>query len=116
MDEVRTVLTDIAKCEDDDRDKIYYSELRDRVAPDLLEMLAFNRVYSPILCAINLEELSEGRPLLSAVVINKTLERPGSGFFKQAQLLGVYDGSDDEAFWRREVERVRKYWRAHIRD
>jgi hypothetical protein len=92
------------------QDTIYYSELRDHIAPNL-SMLAFNRVYSPIFDSINRTELAHNRPLLSSVVVNKALDLPGKGFFKQARVLGVHAGDNDHEFWCNEIKRVYDYWR-----
>lgn len=62
---------------------------------------------------ISTAEHEAGRPMLSALVILKGTRIPGSGFFDLAQNLGLYDGGDKHAFWRREAERVRAYWREH---
>lgn len=64
-----------------------------------------------ILKQISTEEHAAGRPLLSAVVVMKGKKLPGAGFFGLAQRVGLYDGADPQAFWRREVQRVWDYWR-----
>ncbi len=94
------------------RDLIYYSDLRDLIASDL-DMLAFNRIYTPIFDSINCIELAHGRPLLSAVVVNKRHDIPGNGFFKQARLLGVHDERNDREFWVTEIRRVYAHWERH---
>jgi len=63
-----------------------------------------------ILGAISAREHEESRPLLSAVVVLSGIGYPGKGFFTLAQKLGVYDGSDDLAFFVRELRRVHEYW------
>jgi len=66
----------------------------------------------PILDRINRTENSEGRPLLSAVVISKSRNMPGDGFFKLAKELGVQsDDEDNINFWLKEIRRVHDYWR-----
>ncbi len=59
---------------------------------------------------INWVEHAEGRPLLTAVVVNKDRRRPGEGFFKMAKEMGRFDGNDWDAFWRRELQAVWDYW------
>jgi hypothetical protein len=65
-----------------------------------------------ILKEISTAEHAAGRPLLSAVVVMKGKKLPGAGFFGLAQRVGLYDGTDPQDFWRREVQRVWDYWRA----
>ncbi|MSQ07617.1 MAG: hypothetical protein EXR54_10030 [Dehalococcoidia bacterium] len=64
-----------------------------------------------LLKEISTAEHAAGRPLLSAVVVMKGKKLPGAGFFGLAQRVGLYDGADPRAFWRREVQRVWDYWR-----
>ena len=104
-DEVRIELEARARAQE----TVYYSELRDDFDPDL-SMLAFYREYVPILDYINRAEHAQGRPLLSAVVVNKALDIPGAGFFTQARALALYAGSDDEEFWQAEIKRVYDFW------
>jgi hypothetical protein len=54
-------------------------------------------------------EHEQGRPLLSAVAISHDGNRPGDGFFTLARELGLHRGSDDDAFWTAELERVHRY-------
>lgn len=63
-----------------------------------------------ILGAISTREHEDGRPLLSAVVVLSNIGYPGKGFFTLAQELGIYDGSDDLAFFVQELARVHEYW------
>ena len=48
-----------------------------------------------LLGEISRYEHMQGRPMLSAVVVHKDNNKPGSGFFELAHELGVYDGMDD---------------------
>ena len=63
-----------------------------------------------ILDAISRREHRNGRPLLSAVVVNKDTVMPGAGFFKLAKELGRYNASDDLECWSKELQRVHDYW------
>jgi hypothetical protein len=63
-----------------------------------------------ILGEISKYEHSQGRPMLSAVVIHRDNNMPGKGFFKLARELGVYAGSDDLKFYLDELKRVHQYW------
>ena len=63
-----------------------------------------------ILGDISTAEHQAGRSLLSAVVIRKEENSPGSGFFVLAKDLGLHDGGDDFRFWVQELQRVHDYW------
>jgi hypothetical protein len=56
--------------------------------------------------AVNLHMHHEGQPLLSAVVLTKENGKPWWGFFDRARSLGRYEGSDQAAFFQRELHRV----------
>lgn len=59
-------------------------------------------------------EHSQGRPLLSAVVVHKegdSYGSPGKGFFKMARRLNrLPPTGDEDAFWAEEVNNVFKEW------
>lgn len=59
-----------------------------------------------MLAAISTAEAQQGRPMLSALVVGKGRQTPGAGFFKLARKLGRHSGSDDSAFYSRELQRV----------
>lgn len=63
---------------------------------------------------ISTVEHRQGRPLLSAVVVSSTSQRPGGGFFKMAKQNGV-QGPDEvnKTFFAAELNRVRDYWAGH---
>ena len=63
-----------------------------------------------LLDIINEDEVIQGRPMLSALVIYKDEGRPGSGFFKCARGLGKLVGNDEDGFWANEVKAVHKWW------
>lgn len=60
-------------------------------------------------------ENSQGRPLLSVLVVKEVVEVPGGGFFKMASRLKKYDGDESKdarlAFFEKEKELTYKYWR-----
>ena len=66
-----------------------------------------------ILDAINREEVAEGGPLLSAVVVHRENRMPGKGFFKLGRALGRFDGHDEDAYYIAELRKVYDYWRTH---
>ena len=92
-------------------DVVYYSEIAPLIGLDLKSTKDRNRIIA-ILDGINKSEHSEGRPLLSAVVISKSRKMPGAGFFKLAIKLGLYSGGEDDfKFWLKELlRRVHDYW------
>lgn len=59
---------------------------------------------------INGLEDGAGRPLLSAVVVQKGTHRPGSGFFEVARQLGKTMDDEDE-YYVTELQAVFDYWR-----
>ncbi len=69
---------------------------------------------SRILDEISTFEHSQGRPLLSAIVVHKERENfgiPGKGFFTMARRLKrLHPGEDEKNFWRGEVSRVHREW------
>lgn len=66
-----------------------------------------------VLDMIDRVEHAEGRPMMSATVVNPETGMPDSEFFDRAQELGLFAGGDDAAkreFWEAENKRVREYW------
>ncbi len=69
-----------------------------------------------ILGEISTHEHSEGRPLLSAIVVLAGIGYPGDGFYILARELGVHHGRkefEDLEFFAQEVRRVYDYWKIH---
>ena len=65
--------------------------------------------------AISRAEVSEGRPMLSAVVVNAKTGLPGPGFFKLAAELGRMANVDSDIwFWKRERDAVYEAWKRPI--
>jgi hypothetical protein len=46
-------------------------------------------------------------------VVVQAENKPGEGFFKLARELGLFLGSDELAFWVKELNRVWDYWSSH---
>lgn len=65
---------------------------------------------SRLLDEVSESEYSEGRPLLSAVVIHARDNIPGNGFFVMAQRVGRFAGDDRLRFWLAEIEAVYQQW------
>jgi hypothetical protein len=94
---------------------IFYSDL----AP--LTDLAVDSEYFGALIGQRLDEINRyeherGRPLLSAVVITKEHNIPGTGFFTCAQELGVFPRGDKDEFWLSELTRVHACWKQRESD
>jgi hypothetical protein len=91
---------------------VFYSEL----AP-LTTYEANSKYFGPLigreLDEINRIEHEQGRPLLSAVVISKEHNLPGTGFFECAKELGHFPGRDQVTFWIHELRRVHSYWNSY---
>ncbi len=63
-----------------------------------------------ILGEISKQEHDADRPMLSAVMTHIGDERPGLGFYKLAQELGLVGTMDSETFFIHELKRVLRYW------
>ena len=67
-----------------------------------------------ILGAISEDEVSAGRPMLSALAVNVNGD-PGPGFFGLARKLGRLDqNGDTSAFWKVERNDVYEVWRRRL--
>ena len=101
---VRTKLIEVARR----RELVTYGEVGEWIGmnPRLVGL--------EVLDPINEVEHAAGRPLLSALVVLKTLCVPGLGFWAIAEKLGRYDGQvqavDRALFWAEERQRVYSYW------
>lgn len=69
-----------------------------------------------ILGEISTFENTQGRPMLSALVVLAEYQYPGDGFFKLARELGLYHGHKDlenMEFFVQEAKKVYAYWKNH---
>ena len=68
-----------------------------------------------ILDEVNIDEVSQGHPMISALVIyqDKEKKRPGPGFFTCARGLGRLTDNDEDGFWAKEVSAVHNWWASH---
>ena len=98
-------ITEVAK----NREITYYSDIAPLVGLDMSFPSDRNHI-ARILDEISRTESTSGRPLLSAVVVQKGENIPGNRFFTLAKELRLYSGTDDDAFWSGEVRRVHEYW------
>jgi hypothetical protein len=95
------------------REHVYYSDLaqatgREMKGPHWAVHLG------KILGRISSDETEAGRPMLSAIVVSRETKLPGEGFFKLGvELHRVDENEDEEAFARRQMERVYDYFANH---
>jgi hypothetical protein len=60
---------------------------------------------------ISEDEVTDGRPMLSAIVVN-TMGTPGPGFYALARQLGrLADDADEKKFWQDERQSVHDTWK-----
>lgn len=90
LSRVRAVLIEAAQ----QRLVVSYGQLGARVGLDLDDPPARNAL-SELLGRISQQEVAEGRPMLSSLVVQAESQAPGSGFISLAQLLGVAKPGDD---------------------
>jgi hypothetical protein len=67
-----------------------------------------------LLGEISAEEVSQGRPMLSALAKSKNLPRPGEGFFVLANQMGIFKGEgkeEEKQFWDETCESVYNTWK-----
>lgn len=87
----------------------HYFDIATLAGLDMDSQTDRNRI-GEILDSISRAEHAAGRPLLSAVVVQKGEEIPSRGFFNLASRLGLRDASTDVHYWRRELQRVWDHW------
>ena len=63
-----------------------------------------------MLCTISKDEVTQRRPMLSVLVVQKSNHLPSGSFFDLAQKLGRQGSEDDETFSFRERRLVYKRW------
>ncbi|WP_179369090.1 hypothetical protein [Candidatus Nitrosotenuis sp. DW1] len=96
---------------------IFYSDLAAGLGMTF-ETEADRNVLRDDLADISIFEHSQGRPMLSAVVVHKPTSSeprmPGKGFFRLAREQGIWDGKGTkEKFFFEEIKKVYEYWSAH---
>ena len=89
-----------------------YTEAGNWVGLDMAWEVARIQI-AQLLDSINEDEIDQGRPMLSSLVIYKDEGRPGSGFFKCARGLGKLVGNNEDSFWAKEVKAVHEWWSTH---
>jgi hypothetical protein len=90
---------------------ISYSELGASIQLSLTDATGVNAL-SEILEAIADNEISNGRPLLVAIIINENTNMPGAGLFNYAKRKGLMKPKDKDtlSFFVGEAKKVHDYW------
>ena len=88
---------------------IYYSDIAPQLGLDM-DREADRAKIGRILGKLSEEEVEQGRPMLSAIVVHKGDETPGDGFYKLARDLGRFQTGHRHIFWAEEVKRLFEYW------
>ena len=92
------------------REFVHYGELAKMLGIDM-DNPHFGAQVGKVLGEISEDEVANGRPMLSAIVVSKDDMLPGRGFFKLGQELHQVDPGEDEiAFAIRQIRRVHEYW------
>ena len=92
------------------REFVHYGELARMLGIDM-DNPHFGAQVGRVLGEISEDEVANGRPMLSAIVVSKDDMLPGTGFFKLGQeLQQVEPGQDEIAFAVGEIRRVHEYW------
>jgi hypothetical protein len=67
-----------------------------------------------LLGEISMEEVANGRPMLSAAAVGVS-GNPGAGFFNLARELGKLGDDNEEGFWEAELKAVYETWKVELR-
>lgn len=99
------------------KDLAAYSDVAPLVGLSMENEAGRNKI-AKLLGEIAIHEHSEGRPMLTALVVHKGNDNnPGEGFFAIAKELGYFDGSRDKItrviFWSNQVTQVHNLWGNH---
>lgn len=108
-EEARNIL--IVKSRDTVDPLITYTELADSIKS--MPYGAWSSHFGKFLTELSVEEHQNGRPLISALVVDKTRRMPNSGFWDLARLLNLLpqtaDSSDEFLFWLKEIDKIKNY-------
>jgi hypothetical protein len=91
------------------RQLIFYGELAKLIGIDTDNPHAAQ--VGKVLDRSNQDEVANGRPMLSALVVSKDTMLPGRGFFNLGEQLRLTEhGEDEVGFAVRQIKRVHDYW------
>lgn len=88
-----------------------YSDLSAAINLSLTDAAGLNKL-SVLLEEIADHELSAGRPLIAAIIVNENTNMPGTGLFSYAKRKGLMKSKDKDtlAFFLTEAKKVHDYW------
>ncbi len=94
---------------------VFYEELNQHCNLDLdFSLDSDRRRIGKILGDVSEYEIARGAPLLSAVVVQQSTMRPGTGFNKLVDALGLsLPGEDRDTQYVRILKEVHDYWATH---
>lgn len=108
-EEARNIL--IEKSRDTVDPLITYAELADSIKS--LSYGAWSSHFGRFLTKLSIDEHHHGRPLISALVVDKTRRIPNSGFWDLARSLGLLSqsasSSEEILFWVKEIDRIKTF-------
>ena len=91
---------------------VHYAELAKMLGIDL-DNPHFGALVGKVLGQISGDEVVQGRPLLSAIVVSKDTMLPGRGFYNLGRELRQTDNEEDEmGFAVRQIKKVHAYWQS----
>lgn len=109
-DKVRQYLIEVAR---EEKTRVTYGELiKDNSLPIKLGTHEGQRQLKVLLSEISTFENDSGRPMLTALAINKTEDDPGYGFYELAENFGHGNQKDlkKKGWANSEASRVREFW------
>ncbi|MDD5050963.1 MAG: hypothetical protein PHV93_04495 [Candidatus Pacebacteria bacterium] len=111
---IRKELIRIVKIGDENKIFIRYTPLADKFEISYPQDNEYERgLFHDMLCHISEYEGAQGRPMLSAIVVNEE-HKPGPGFFSLAKELHRKRFDEDpDAFYLREIRALLDYWKNH---
>ncbi len=107
--EINRILYDKLKGIAKQRKRTHYEDVAPLVNLNLDTIKERNEL-ADILGKISTYEHEEGRPMLSAVVLRKDTDMPGSGFFELARELGLLTSQNEKKFFYDEIKKVWDCW------
>jgi hypothetical protein len=96
------------------KESIYYSVLASRIglisSVDAFE-IDLQTQLAHLIGIVSHFEKENGRPMLSAIVVNKESKMPGGGFFGWAKQLELQKKESNREFWINQIKELRKCWK-----
>jgi len=90
-----------------------YSQVAELIGIDV-ENPHFGALVGKVLGELSEDEVANGRPMLSSIVVSKDTHLPGTGFFGLGEQLRLTEPDEDEmAFAIRQIKATHAYWSNH---